>query len=332
MLLSASGHAILAGMRCVWPPGGECAPGVDRQPSPEAGTPACSAAGAEVGEGVAGANGGAVVAAGEANCPGRADSSACSPPLPSPAHIISSNRGGPSLPELTDAWRGWRLSTYDYLLHLNRLAGRRWGDPCFHPILPWVLDMSKPPEPAMHMAPMVRVLSWVEWGCCRNLSCLQARADWAICSRTVAYSHAHHLWALPALHQQRWVRHHINQGTPFMPPTHFRTLLTLRVPNPVTTRRQADERAAGWRDLARTKWRLAKGDQQLDFTFASAERPHHVSGEALSELALCIYKARAPGRSCAPGRLRQAAPMCCSMQEHCARTCTYDQLQVLFIN
>jgi len=61
--------------------------------------------------------------------------------------------GGPCLRALTAAWRAWRLGTFEYLLHLNRLAGRRWGDPCFHPIMPWVLDMSAPPEPAMHVAP-----------------------------------------------------------------------------------------------------------------------------------------------------------------------------------
>lgn len=146
-------------MRCVWLPDGEHAHGADSQPSPEAGTPACSAAGAQHGEGVADVNGGAVATAGGDARPGRADSSACSPPLPSPAHTPRPKPGGPSLPELTDAWRGWRLSTYDYLLHLSRLAGRRWGDPCFHPILPWVLDMSQPPEPAMHTAPMVGLLS-----------------------------------------------------------------------------------------------------------------------------------------------------------------------------
>ncbi|CAN6466622.1 unnamed protein product [Victoria cruziana] len=96
-------------------------------------------------------------------------------------------------------WWNGELSNYEYLLILNRLAGRRWGDPTFHTVMPWVIDFSVKPD----------------------------------------------------------------EGSD-----------------------------AGWRDLRKSKWRLAKGDEQLDFTYSTSEIPHHVSDECLSELAVCSYKAR----------------------------------------
>ncbi|CAN8244047.1 unnamed protein product [Cochlearia groenlandica] len=95
-------------------------------------------------------------------------------------------------------WRG-DVSNFEYLLFLNKLAGRRWGDHTFHPIMPWVIDFSQKPE---------------------------------------------------------------------------------------------NDSELGWRDLRKSKWRLAKGDEQLDFTYSTFEIPHHISDECLSELAVCSYKAR----------------------------------------
>ncbi|XP_020695748.2 protein GFS12 isoform X1 [Dendrobium catenatum] len=95
-------------------------------------------------------------------------------------------------------WKG-ELSNYEYLLFLNKLAGRRWGDHTFHTVMPWVIDFSVKPD---------------------------------------------------------------------------------------------EKSDIGWRDLKKSKWRLAKGDEQLDFTYSTSEIPHHVSDECLSELAVCSYKAR----------------------------------------
>lgn len=95
-------------------------------------------------------------------------------------------------------WKG-ELSNFEYLLILNRLTGRRWGDHTFHTVMPWVIDFSVKPD---------------------------------------------------------------------------------------------ENCDAGWRDLRKSKWRLAKGDEQLDFTYSTSEIPHHVSDECLSELAVCSYKAR----------------------------------------
>lgn len=49
-------------------------------------------------------------------------------------------------------WVSVQMSNFDYLMQLNLLAGRRRGNPCFHPILPWVIDMSTGPEASMTSA------------------------------------------------------------------------------------------------------------------------------------------------------------------------------------
>ncbi|XP_071701722.1 protein GFS12 isoform X2 [Rutidosis leptorrhynchoides] len=96
-------------------------------------------------------------------------------------------------------WWSGELTNFDYLLYLNKLAGRRWGDHTFHTVMPWVIDFSVKPD---------------------------------------------------------------------------------------------ENNDTGWRNLSKSKWRLAKGDEQLDFTYLTSEIPHHVSDECLSELAVCSYKAR----------------------------------------
>uniref|UniRef100_A0A672KL32 WD repeat-containing protein 81-like n=1 Tax=Sinocyclocheilus grahami TaxID=75366 RepID=A0A672KL32_SINGR len=41
-------------------------------------------------------------------------------------------------------WVNGRVNNFQYLMELNRLAGRREGDPNYHPVLPWVVDFTVP--------------------------------------------------------------------------------------------------------------------------------------------------------------------------------------------
>eukprot|EP00536_Pseudo-nitzschia_multiseries_P006757 jgi/Psemu1/193804/e_gw1.147.55.1 len=45
-----------------------------------------------------------------------------------------------SLSRLTIGWAEGRITNFDYLLHLNILAGRSYNDTCQYPIMPWVLS------------------------------------------------------------------------------------------------------------------------------------------------------------------------------------------------
>ncbi|XP_078593902.1 WD repeat-containing protein 81-like [Branchiostoma floridae x Branchiostoma japonicum] len=111
------------------------------------------------------------------------------------------------LRSLTHKWVHRRMSNFDYLMVLNRFAGRRMCDPNHHPVLPWIMDFTQP------------------------------------------------------------------QG--------------------------------GWRDLTRSKFRLNKGDHQLDLMYESdnvvpsvshdvgshAHVPHHIT-DVLSDITYYVYKAR----------------------------------------
>lgn len=48
------------------------------------------------------------------------------------------------LKKLVLDWVHGRVSNFRYLMELSRLAGRREGDPNYHPVLPWVVDFTVP--------------------------------------------------------------------------------------------------------------------------------------------------------------------------------------------
>ncbi|XP_008544193.1 WD repeat-containing protein 81 isoform X1 [Microplitis demolitor] len=106
-----------------------------------------------------------------------------------------------NIESLCEMWIYGQISNYDYLTALNNLAGRRFGDPSCHHVMPWVTDFS---------------------------------------SRS----------------------------------------------------------GKNWRDLTKSKFRLNKGDRQLDLTFDSqtTEVGHHVS-DVLSEITYYVYLSRRYTRS-----------------------------------
>lgn len=56
--------------------------------------------------------------------------------------LLSSPAPETQLDNFTARWCGGEISNFDYIMELNRLAGRHFGDPSLHPIMPWVTDFT----------------------------------------------------------------------------------------------------------------------------------------------------------------------------------------------
>ena len=48
--------------------------------------------------------------------------------------------GGADSQTVTNAWRRREISNFDYLVHLNTIAGRSYNDLGQYPVFPWVLS------------------------------------------------------------------------------------------------------------------------------------------------------------------------------------------------
>jgi WD repeat-containing protein 81 len=67
----------------------------------------------------------------------------CASPVDSrPLALGGANSKGTALKSLVERWMARELTNLDYLLALNALAGRRVGDPNFHPVVPWVVEFN----------------------------------------------------------------------------------------------------------------------------------------------------------------------------------------------
>ncbi len=60
--------------------------------------------------------------------------------------ILDRKRKAEAVLRLQAAWQRWELTNFDYLMHLNMLAGRTHNDLNAYPTMPWVLSDYKSQE------------------------------------------------------------------------------------------------------------------------------------------------------------------------------------------
>ena len=247
-----------------------------------------------------------------------------------------------SLEDAVQRWVRWDMSNLEYLLLLNRLAGRRAGDRHFPAVVPWVMDFTQEPEglewsrgeeeAGRAGGNRIGGGSEEEAGaeeCGEGEGNGEEEKQAALSSRSFTDpveiqgfrmgGAAGHAGTSAGNAASLAARTKSDRDSPFFFSTFSQMAfeaalpsLTLGllgdpppsiapVPSPANPPRAPGGEPApltsaggspGWRDLTRSKWRLAKGDEQLDFSYHSSEVPHHVAAECVSDVAVCVYTAR----------------------------------------
>ena len=88
--------------------------------------------------------------------------------LPSLVEYGDTVQGGLARESITELWAKGSMSNFDYLMHLNKLAGRTFNDLTQYPVFPFILSDYSSDELNLHDPAVFRDLSkvWVLFICC----------------------------------------------------------------------------------------------------------------------------------------------------------------------
>ncbi|GFR53107.1 hypothetical protein Agub_g15816, partial [Astrephomene gubernaculifera] len=224
------------------------------------------------------------------------------PPVPALPRLPAYLRPAPpTLPALTLAWQQHQLSSLDYLLLLNLMAGRRLGDRTLHPFVPWVTDFTVPPAVMLGLVPpplppsaSASAGAGVRAGGAANRSTEQLRSDTAdgrsedarIAAATVCVSRSSSISGGVGGGVAGGVGGGVHSSSGGSSSS-----------SGGGCGGSGGGSGGGWHELTQSRYRQSKGDLQLDMTYSTSEVPHHIPQEPLSELSYCIYMARVTPRA-----------------------------------
>jgi len=218
-------------------------------------------------------------------------------------------------------WQVGLISNFDYILELNRLAGRGWGaaDANSHPLIPWVVDFASTlavyeherhirllQSDSMRHLSIYKDLEQESSNRPRSDSGVSANSDRRVDSTDDGYQPNDEQPPddeIDKLSQQHAaLEHYLGYQFPFESllqacpsPSIPSDALQLRSPRSAPDECSEALPRLVFRDLSVSKHRLKKGDAQLDLTYSTAHLaglpPHHIP-ETLSDLTYVVYLSR----------------------------------------